>query len=66
MKYHPKNNPNNEQAHKKFVDINEAYNALSNGLKRRTYDDVIFGQIEPVRAHNIFDDFFGQRLFQFP
>jgi DnaJ-class molecular chaperone len=66
LKYHPKNNPNNEDARKKFVEINEAYNALSNELKRQTYDDVFFGQITPVRAHSIFDDFFGNRFMEFP
>jgi curved DNA-binding protein CbpA len=30
LKYHPKNNPNDEGAHTKFVEVNEAYNALSN------------------------------------
>ncbi len=66
LKYHPKNNPNNEEAHKKFIEVNEAFNALSTEYKRKTYDDVLFGQIEPVRAHDIFDDFFGRRLFEFP
>lgn len=63
LKYHPKNNPNNADAHKKFVDVNEAFNALSNEWKRRTYDDVLFNQIQPVRAHDIFEDFFGNRLY---
>ena len=34
LKYHPKNNPNNEEAHKKFVEVNEAYNSLSSEFKR--------------------------------
>jgi curved DNA-binding protein CbpA len=25
LKYHPKTNPNNEEAAKKFVEVNEAY-----------------------------------------
>jgi hypothetical protein len=25
------------------------------------YDDIIYNQIEPIRAYNIFDDFFGNR-----
>jgi DnaJ-class molecular chaperone len=29
LKYHPKNNPNDEAAHNKFVEVNEAFNALS-------------------------------------
>lgn len=66
LKYHPKSNPNNEEARKKFVEVNEAYDALSNELKRKTYDDVFFGQITPLRAHSIFDDFFGSKPFEFP
>jgi len=34
LKYHPKNNPNDEAAAKKFVEVNEAFNALSNEYKR--------------------------------
>lgn len=30
LKYHPKNNPNDEVAHKKFIEVNSAYNAISN------------------------------------
>ena len=30
IKYHPKGNPNDEEAHKTFVEVNEAYKALSN------------------------------------
>jgi curved DNA-binding protein len=29
LKYHPKNTPNDETAHKKFIEVNEADNALS-------------------------------------
>lgn len=66
LKYHPRSNPNDQETHKKFIEVNEAYNALSNELNRKTYDDVLFGQIEPVRAHSIFDDFFGRRWLDFP
>lgn len=34
IKYHPKSNPNDEEAHKKFVEVNEAYKALSNEFRR--------------------------------
>ena len=34
LKYHPKNNPNNEEAHRRFLEVNEAYNALSSDFKR--------------------------------
>lgn len=63
LKYHPKNNPNDEAAHTKFVEVNEAFNALSSELKRQNYDSILFGEMVPVRAHSIFDDFFGNRLF---
>jgi curved DNA-binding protein CbpA len=64
LKYHPKNNPNDEAAHAKFIAVNEAYNALSNEKKRENYDNLVFGEILPVRAHSIFDDFFGNRLLR--
>ncbi|CAM5999612.1 unnamed protein product, partial [Sphagnum balticum] len=35
LKYHPKNNPNDEAAHNKFIEVNEAYNGLSNEFKRQ-------------------------------
>lgn len=34
IKYHPKSNPNDEEAHKKFVEVNEAYKVLSNEFRR--------------------------------
>lgn len=43
LKYHPKTNPNNEEAQRKFVEINEAYETLSNQLNRSNYDNLTFG-----------------------
>lgn len=63
LKYHPKNNPGDEAAHAKFIQVNEAFNALSDDYRRKHYDDFLWGSIEPVRAHSIFDDFFGNRFF---
>ena len=37
-KYHPDQNPNNPDAEKKFREVKEAYDCLSNKLKRSEYD----------------------------
>ena len=37
-KYHPDKNPGNETAHQKFVQVSEAYEALSDGTSRKIYD----------------------------
>lgn len=67
IKYHPKNNPGNEEANKRFIEINQAFNSLSNEANRQNYDDLIFERkIAPVRAHNIFEDFWGRRPFEIP
>jgi curved DNA-binding protein CbpA len=34
IRYHPKTNPNDEEAHAKFIAVNEAYKVLSNEMKR--------------------------------
>ena len=38
MKYHPDRNAGDERAAKKFREISEAYEVLSNGEKRKEYD----------------------------
>ncbi|KAJ3089600.1 hypothetical protein HK102_005973 [Quaeritorhiza haematococci] len=48
LTYHPDLNPNNESAHAKFLEINEAYSTLSNETKRRDYDrSLSFGSDSP-------------------
>lgn len=38
-KYHPDLNPNNKEAHVKFLEINEAYAVLGNEANKRKYDN---------------------------
>jgi len=38
LKYHPDKNKDDEEAHKRFVEVNEAYEVLSDPDKRATYD----------------------------
>ena len=38
IKYHPDKNPGDNEAVKKFREITEAYEVLSNGKKRKEYD----------------------------
>lgn len=71
LKYHPDKNPGNEEANKKFAEINNAYEVLSDGEKRGIYDR--YGE-EGLKQHmasggrgggmgmniqDIFSEFFG-------
>ncbi|KAL5983596.1 DnaJ protein erdj3b [Asimina triloba] len=69
LKYHPDKNPGNEEADKKFADINNAYEVLSDREKRNIYDR--YGE-EGLKQHaagggrgggmniqDIFSTFFG-------
>ncbi|EEE62392.1 dnaJ protein ERDJ3B precursor [Oryza sativa Japonica Group] len=38
LKYHPDKNPNNEEANKRFAEINNAYEILTDQEKRKIYD----------------------------
>lgn len=64
LQYHPKNNEGNEEARRRFNEVNEAYNALSSEPRRQNYDIIEFGQIAPIRANNIFENFWGDRWNQ--
>ncbi|XP_076907665.1 dnaJ protein ERDJ3B-like [Bidens hawaiensis] len=69
LKYHPDKNQGNEEANKKFAEINNAYEVLSNSEKRNIYDR--YGE-EGLKQHaagggggggmdiqDIFKSFFG-------
>jgi curved DNA-binding protein CbpA len=58
IKHHPSANESDAEAERKFIEVNEAYSHLCNVFRRRNYDDVRFGEIQPYNAHNIFMDFF--------
>ncbi|CAL9024024.1 unnamed protein product [Prunus brigantina] len=78
LKYHPDKNQGNEEANKKFADINNAYEVLSDSEKRGIYDR--YGE-EGLKQHaasggrgggggmgmninDIFADFFGGRSME--
>lgn len=68
LKWHPDKNPNNmEEANKRFKEISEAYEVLSNDRKRRMYDQ--YGKEGPRRANRDHDedvfDLGGFGLFSF-
>eukprot|EP00898_Chlorokybus_atmophyticus_P001543 jgi/Chlat1/238/Chrsp1S03046 len=68
LKYHPDKNPGNEEAGKKFAEINHAYEVLTNAEQKRIYDQ--YGE-EGLKQHqqgggpgggfgqDIFSQFFG-------
>ncbi|MDQ3534005.1 MAG: DnaJ domain-containing protein [Bacteroidota bacterium] len=52
-KYHPDNHHNeNEAGEDKYNDIQEAYNTLSNGIKRREYDNFIIHTEKSLKEKN--------------
>ena len=50
--FHPDLNPNDKEANKKFQQINEANEALSDPEKRKKYDR--YGQGVQIQVHRIF------------
>ena len=63
LRHHPKNNLNDKESERKFIEICQAYNHLYDDFRRSTYDDYTFGEIQPVTAHNHFLNFFSRHPF---
>ena len=63
MRYHPKNNPGDKEAEKKFIEVCQAYNQLYDDYRRSAYDDFTFGEILPLASHNFFLNFFSRNPF---
>ena len=60
QEYHPDKNPNNPEAEKKFKEINNAYEVLSNKEKKEEYDKKISDQRPWNNPEDLFADLFGR------
>jgi len=45
LELHPRNRPEDPEAEKKFVALSEAYATLRDAARRKTYDNVEFGEL---------------------
>jgi molecular chaperone DnaJ len=63
LEYHPDKNPNDSEAEKKFKEINNAYEILSNQQKKEIYDQEAFGsyngQSPWASQEDLFAELFG-------
>jgi len=53
MKWHPDRN-SSANAHQVFIEINEAYEILSNRMKRQAYDHIYFERMDVANYHEFF------------
>jgi len=58
LELHPRNRPDDKDAESKFVSLSEAYNNLRDTEKRKTYDNIEFGELPAHHAHRQFVDKF--------